>query len=78
MKGGKKQLQKLESRVRELVRRVEAEQRRGVDAVKGVRKYERRVHKIPYKTEDGIKERWQTQDLVDKTTVESEGLQEAG
>merc|ERR1712071_628477 len=48
MKGGKKQLQKLESRVRELEGEVEAEQRRGVDAVKGVRKYERRVKELTY------------------------------
>lgn len=74
MKGGKKQLQKLESRVnkewkemwtgikikcpqnysvaflkvRELETEVEAEQRRGADAVKGVRKYERRVKELTY------------------------------
>ncbi|KAM8723547.1 myosin heavy chain, fast skeletal muscle-like isoform 1-T1 [Acanthopagrus schlegelii] len=48
MKGGKKQLQKLESRVRELESEVEAEQRRGADAVKGVRKYERRVKELTY------------------------------
>ncbi|XP_034713227.1 myosin heavy chain, fast skeletal muscle-like [Etheostoma cragini] len=43
VKGGKKQLQKLESRLRELEAEVEAEQRRGADAIKGVRKYEGRV-----------------------------------
>ncbi|KAM6904695.1 myosin heavy chain, skeletal muscle-like [Xenentodon cancila] len=48
MKGGKKQLQKLESRVRELESEVDAEQRRGADAVKGVRKYERRVKELTY------------------------------
>ncbi|KAI4879537.1 hypothetical protein NFI96_026397, partial [Prochilodus magdalenae] len=48
MKGGKKQLQKLESRVRELESEVEAEQRRGADAVKGVREYERRVKELTY------------------------------
>merc|ERR1711915_747124 len=48
MKGGKKQLQKLESRVRELETEVENEQRRGADAVKGVRKYERRVKELTY------------------------------
>ncbi|XP_039514836.1 myosin heavy chain, fast skeletal muscle-like [Pimephales promelas] len=52
MKGGKKQLQKLESRVRELEAEVEAEQRRGADAVKGVRKYERRVKELTYQTEE--------------------------
>uniref|UniRef100_A0A8D0AIY9 Myosin heavy chain, fast skeletal muscle-like n=1 Tax=Sander lucioperca TaxID=283035 RepID=A0A8D0AIY9_SANLU len=51
MKGGKKQLQKLESRVRELETEVEAEQRRGADAVKGVRKYERRVKELTYQVQ---------------------------
>ncbi|XP_046870249.1 myosin heavy chain, fast skeletal muscle-like [Hypomesus transpacificus] len=66
MKGGKKQLQKLESRVRELETEVEAEQRRGVDAVKGVRKYERRVKELTYQTEEDKKNVNRLQDLVDK------------
>ncbi|XP_062303271.1 myosin heavy chain, fast skeletal muscle-like isoform X1 [Osmerus eperlanus] len=66
MKGGKKQLQKLESRVRELETEVEAEQRRGVDAVKGVRKYERRVKELTYQTEEDKKNVTRLQDLVDK------------
>lgn len=66
MKGGKKQLQKLESRVRELEAEVEAEQRRGVDAVKGVRKYERRVKELSYQTEEDKKNINRLQDLVDK------------
>uniref|UniRef100_A0A4W6DVY3 Myosin motor domain-containing protein n=1 Tax=Lates calcarifer TaxID=8187 RepID=A0A4W6DVY3_LATCA len=66
MKGGKKQLQKLESRVRELEAEVEAEQRRGADAVKGVRKYERRVKELTYQTEEDKKNVTRLQDLVDK------------
>uniref|UniRef100_A0A8B9J946 Myosin, heavy chain b n=1 Tax=Astyanax mexicanus TaxID=7994 RepID=A0A8B9J946_ASTMX len=66
MKGGKKQLQKLESRVRELESEVEAEQRRGGDAVKGVRKYERRVKELTYQTEEDKKNVNRLQDLVDK------------
>ncbi|XP_051978439.1 myosin heavy chain, fast skeletal muscle-like [Xyrauchen texanus] len=66
MKGGKKQLQKLESRVRELETEVEAEQRRGSDAVKGVRKYERRVKELTYQTEEDKKNVTRLQDLVDK------------
>ncbi|TWW76228.1 Myosin heavy chain, fast skeletal muscle [Takifugu flavidus] len=66
MKGGKKQLQKLESRVRELETEVEAEQRRGADAVKGVRKYERRVKELTYQTEEDKKNVTRLQDLVDK------------
>ncbi|XP_047439785.1 myosin heavy chain, fast skeletal muscle-like isoform X2 [Mugil cephalus] len=66
MKGGKKQLQKLESRVRELEAEVDAEQRRGADAVKGVRKYERRVKELTYQTEEDKKNITRLQDLVDK------------
>ncbi|XP_041812179.1 myosin heavy chain, fast skeletal muscle-like [Chelmon rostratus] len=66
MKGGKKQLQKLESRVRELESEVEGEQRRGADAVKGVRKYERRVKELTYQTEEDKKNVTRLQDLVDK------------
>ncbi|XP_030624165.1 myosin heavy chain, fast skeletal muscle-like [Chanos chanos] len=66
MKGGKKQLQKLEARVRELENEVEAEQKRGGDAVKGVRKYERRVKELTYQTEEDKKTINRLQDLVDK------------
>jgi len=73
MKGGKKQLQKLESRVRELETEVEAEQRRGVDAVKGVRKYERRVKELTYQTEEDKKNVTRLQDLVDKLQLKVKG-----
>ncbi|XP_036955587.1 myosin heavy chain, fast skeletal muscle-like isoform X1 [Acanthopagrus latus] len=66
MKGGKKQLQKLEARVRELESEVDAEQRRGAEAVKGVRKYERRVKELTYQTEEDKKNIARLQDLVDK------------
>uniref|UniRef100_A0AAR2KK08 Myosin motor domain-containing protein n=1 Tax=Pygocentrus nattereri TaxID=42514 RepID=A0AAR2KK08_PYGNA len=66
MKGGKKQLQKLEARVRELEAEVEAEQRRSAEAVKGVRKYERRVKELTYQTEEDRKNVTRLQDLVDK------------
>nr|XP_061805495.1 myosin heavy chain, fast skeletal muscle-like isoform X2 [Nerophis lumbriciformis] len=66
MKGGKKQLQKLESRVRELEAEVDGEQRRGADAIKGIRKYERRVKELTYQTEEDKKNATRLQDLVDK------------
>ncbi|XP_030632394.1 myosin heavy chain, fast skeletal muscle-like [Chanos chanos] len=66
MKGGKKQLQKLESRVHELESEVEAEQRRGAEAIKGVRKYERRVKELTYQTDEDKKNMIRLQDLVDK------------
>uniref|UniRef100_A0A672PN23 Myosin heavy chain, fast skeletal muscle-like n=1 Tax=Sinocyclocheilus grahami TaxID=75366 RepID=A0A672PN23_SINGR len=66
LKGGKKQLQKLEARVRELEGEVETEQRRSAEAVKGVRKYERRVKELTYQTEEDKKNIIRLQDLVDK------------
>ncbi|CAJ0959747.1 unnamed protein product, partial [Ranitomeya imitator] len=66
MKGGKKQLQKLESRVRELENELDAEQKRGSDAIKGVRKYERRVKELSYQSEEDKKNVFRLQDLVDK------------
>ncbi|XP_032995377.1 myosin-1B [Lacerta agilis] len=66
MKGGKKQLQKLEHRVRELEAEVENEQKRSADAIKGVRKYERRVKELTYQAEEDRKNVLRLQDLVDK------------
>ncbi|XP_029381500.1 myosin-7 isoform X1 [Echeneis naucrates] len=48
MKGGKKQVQKLEARIRELEAEVEAEQRKSSDSLKGIRKYERRMKELTY------------------------------
>uniref|UniRef100_A0A8C5MP57 Myosin heavy chain 8 n=1 Tax=Leptobrachium leishanense TaxID=445787 RepID=A0A8C5MP57_9ANUR len=69
LKGGKKQLQKLESRVRELENELEAEQKRGSEAIKGVRKYERRVKELSYQSEEDKKNVFRLQDLVDKLQV---------
>uniref|UniRef100_A0A669PZX1 Uncharacterized protein n=1 Tax=Phasianus colchicus TaxID=9054 RepID=A0A669PZX1_PHACC len=66
LKGGKKQLQKLEARVRELEGEVDSEQKRSAEAVKGVRKYERRVKELTYQTEEDRKNILRLQDLVDK------------
>ncbi|KAM6050334.1 myosin-1B isoform 2-T2 [Chlamydotis macqueenii] len=66
LKGGKKQIQKLEARVRELEGEVDAEQKRNAEAVKGVRKYERRVKELTYQSEEDRKNVLRLQDLVDK------------
>ncbi|XP_054702361.1 myosin-1B isoform X1 [Grus americana] len=66
LKGGKKQIQKLEARVRELEGEVDAEQKRSAEAVKGVRKYERRVKELTYQSEEDRKNVLRLQDLVDK------------
>uniref|UniRef100_A0A452SJ46 Myosin-2 n=1 Tax=Ursus americanus TaxID=9643 RepID=A0A452SJ46_URSAM len=66
LKGGKKQIQKLEARVRELEGEVESEQKRSAEAVKGLRKHERRVKELTYQTEEDRKNILRLQDLVDK------------
>uniref|UniRef100_A0A8V5HJC3 Uncharacterized protein n=1 Tax=Melopsittacus undulatus TaxID=13146 RepID=A0A8V5HJC3_MELUD len=66
LKGGKKQIQKLEARVRELEGEVDAEQKRSAEAVKGVRKYERRVKELTFQSEEDRKNILRLQDLVDK------------
>ncbi|XP_042248515.1 myosin heavy chain, fast skeletal muscle-like [Thunnus maccoyii] len=66
MKGGKKQLQKLEARVRELENELEAEQRHGSDAVKGVRKLERRIKELTYQSDEDKKNMMRLQELADK------------
>ncbi|XP_072833156.2 myosin-7 [Pogona vitticeps] len=66
LKGGKKQLQKLEARVRELENELEAEQKRNAENVKGMRKYERRIKELTYQTEEDRKNLVRLQDLVDK------------
>ncbi|KAF7657360.1 hypothetical protein LDENG_00028600, partial [Lucifuga dentata] len=69
MKGGKKQLQKLETRIRELENELEAEQKRSADAIKGVRKYERKIKELTYQTEEDKKNNARLQDLVDKLQI---------
>lgn len=52
--------------MRELEGEVELEQKRSADAIKGVRKYERRVKELTYQTEEDKKTVLRLQDLVDK------------
>uniref|UniRef100_A0A8C5WKV3 Myosin heavy chain 3 n=1 Tax=Leptobrachium leishanense TaxID=445787 RepID=A0A8C5WKV3_9ANUR len=66
LRGGKKQIQKLEARVRELEGEVDIEQKRCADYVKGVRKYERRVKELSFQTEEDRKNILRLQDLIDK------------
>ncbi|XP_018600630.2 myosin-7-like [Scleropages formosus] len=77
MKGGKKQVQKLEARVRELETEVEAEQRRNSEAIKGIRKYERRIKELTYQTEEDRKNMARLQDLVDKLQLKVKSYKRA-
>ncbi|NXD52510.1 MYH7 protein, partial [Corvus moneduloides] len=66
LKGGKKQIQKLEARVRELEGEVDAEQKKMAEAQKGIRKYERRIKELSYQAEEDRKNLARMQDLIDK------------
>ncbi|XP_033846706.1 myosin-6-like [Periophthalmus magnuspinnatus] len=65
-KGGRKQLQRLETRLRDLEAELEAEQKRGAESVKGIRKYERRIKELTYQSEEERKNTARLQDLVEK------------
>ncbi|KAM9425900.1 myosin heavy chain, skeletal muscle, adult-like [Pholidichthys leucotaenia] len=69
LKGGKKQLMKLEGRVHELEGEVDSEQKRAADAIRGIRKHERRVKELTYQTEEDKKTVLRLRDLVDKLQV---------
>uniref|UniRef100_A0A669E6Q3 Myosin heavy chain 7 n=1 Tax=Oreochromis niloticus TaxID=8128 RepID=A0A669E6Q3_ORENI len=77
MKGGKKQVQKLEARVRELENEVESEQKKSSEAVKGIRKYERRIKELTYQTEEDRKNILRLQDLVDKLQLKVKAYKRA-
>ncbi|KAK2522713.1 myosin-3 [Columba livia] len=66
LKGGKKQIQKLEARIRELEAELEEEHKQSAEAVKNVRKYERRVKELTFQNEENRKNMMRLQDLVDK------------
>merc|ERR1711994_160661 len=69
LKGGKKQVQKLESRMRELENELDSEQKRTADGIKASRKLERKVKEITYQAEEDKKNLSRVQELVDKLQV---------
>ncbi|XP_026327815.1 myosin heavy chain, muscle isoform X45 [Hyposmocoma kahamanoa] len=66
LKGGKKAIQKLEQRVRELENELDGEQRRHADAQKNLRKAERRIKELTFQADEDRKNHERMQDLVDK------------
>ncbi|XP_048868646.1 myosin-7-like [Brienomyrus brachyistius] len=68
VKGGKKQVQKLEARVRYLEAEMEAEQRKSGNGLEGIRKCERRIKELTYQllNEEDHENMACLQDLVDK------------
>uniref|UniRef100_A0AAQ5ZVF7 Myosin-7B n=1 Tax=Amphiprion ocellaris TaxID=80972 RepID=A0AAQ5ZVF7_AMPOC len=66
LKGGKKQVQKLEARVKELENELESEQKKSQEYQKVVRKYERRIKELSYQAEEDKKNLSRLQELIDK------------
>merc|ERR1719245_1492767 len=66
LKGGKKALAKMETRVRELESELDAENRRFGDAQKNLRRSERRVKELSYTQDEDRKNHERMQGLVDQ------------
>merc|ERR1712156_415195 len=66
LKGGKKALAKMETRIRELESEFDAENRRLGDASKNLRKSERRVKELTYTQEEDRKNNERMQALIDQ------------
>ena len=66
MKGGKKALNKMDTRIRELESEVDAESRRLADAAKNLRKSERRIKELTYASDEDKKNQERMQGLVDQ------------
>merc|ERR1719483_752702 len=66
LKGGKKAMNKLESRVRELESELESENRRSGDSQKNLRKSERRIKELSFAADEDRKNHERMQSLVDQ------------
>ncbi len=66
LKGGKKAMNKMETRIRELESEVDAEARRYADAQKNLRKSERRIKELTYASDEDRKNHERMQALVDQ------------
>ena len=66
LKGGKKAMNKMETRIRELESEVDAESRRLADAQKNLRKSERRIKELTYASDEDHKNHERMQGLVDQ------------
>merc|ERR1712077_5479 len=66
LKGGKKAMLKMETRIRELESEVDAEARRMADAQKNLRKSERRIKEMTYGSDEDRKNHERMQALIDQ------------
>merc|ERR1711894_220875 len=66
LKGGKKAMNKMEGRIRELESEVDTEARRCGDAIKNLRKSERRIKEMTYASDEDRKNHERMQALIDQ------------
>ena len=66
LKGGKKAMAKMETRVRELESEMDAENRRCTDAQKNLRKSERHIKELTYQQDEDRKNHERMQALIDQ------------
>merc|ERR1719174_3366398 len=66
LKGGKKAMNKMETRIRELESEIDAENRRMADAQKNLRKSERRIKEMTYGSDEDRKNHERMQGLIDQ------------
>ncbi|XP_042247521.1 myosin-16-like [Thunnus maccoyii] len=66
LKAGKRTIQKLETRIKELENELDQEQKRHVETVKSLRKGERRLKELIFQTEEDHKTNQRMQELVEK------------
>merc|ERR1712045_858296 len=66
LKGGKKAMNKMETRIRELESEVAAENRRFADAMKNLRKGERHIKEMTYAADEDRKNQERMQGMVDQ------------
>merc|ERR1719432_692546 len=66
LKGGKKAMAKMETRIRELESEMDAENRRCTDAQKNLRKSERTIKELAYRRDEDVKNQQRIEGLVDQ------------
>ena len=66
LKGGKKAMNKMDTRIRELESELDAENRRFGDAIKNLRKSERRIKELAFASDEDRKNHERMQGLIDQ------------
>merc|ERR1712024_404068 len=66
LKGGKKAMTRMDTRIRELESELDAENRRGADSQKNLRKSERKIKELTYQQDEDRKNHQRMQGLIDQ------------